>query len=101
MIICSDNGSLPSTIISTRVTLIKLKAVVLVISRKQKCNSKRPQSSILGIRLFVVTDVFYQLFDGDLFEILVLVPAGAEAGLVNEDIGVGCETGDVACCVLA
>jgi len=101
LIICSDNGSLPSTIITTGITLIKLEAMVCIISGKQECYSKRPQSTILRISLFVVTDVFYELFDGDLFAVLILVATSAEAGLVNEDIGVGCETGDVACCVLA
>jgi hypothetical protein len=45
--------------------------------------------------------MFYELFDRDFFAVLVFVSASFEAGLVNEDIGVGCETGDIACCMLA
>ena len=74
---------------------------MLIVPRKQKGDSKRPQSSVLGIGLFVVADVFDELFDGDGFAVLELVAAGFEAGLVDEDVGVCCEARDVAGGVLA
>jgi hypothetical protein len=53
----------------------------------------------LGVGLFVVADVFYEVFDGDGFLVLVGVASGAEAGLVDEDVGVGCEAGYGTGCV--
>lgn len=59
-----------------------------IVSREQKCDTEGSEASVLRVGLFVVADVFDQLFDGDWFGVLVLVPASAEAGLVDEDVGI-------------
>mmetsp|Transcript_18545 Transcript_18545/g.40127 ORF Transcript_18545/g.40127 Transcript_18545/m.40127 type:complete len:232 (+) Transcript_18545:106-801(+) len=83
LIIRSNHRSLPPTIIPTRITLIQLKPMLFIIPRKQERYPERPQSSVLSVGLFVVTDVFDEVFDGDGFLVLVGVAAGAEAGLVD------------------
>lgn len=57
--------------------------MLFIIPRKQERYPERPQSSVLSVGLFVVTDVFDEVFDGDGFLVLVGVAAGAEAGLVD------------------
>jgi hypothetical protein len=49
--------------------------------------------------LFVIADVFDEIFDGDGFLVLVGVATGAETGLVDENVGVGGETGYGTGCV--
>ena len=70
-----------------------------IISREQEGHSERTQSAVLRIGLFVIADVLDEVFDGDGFLVLVAVSAGAETGLVDEDVGVGGEAGDGAGCV--
>ena len=43
--------------------------------------------------------MFYEVFDGDRFLVLVCVASGTQAGLIDEDVGVGGEAGDGAGCV--
>ena len=45
--------------------------------------------------MFVIANVFYQLFDGNGLLVLVGIPAGPETGLVDKNVGIGCQTGNV------
>jgi hypothetical protein len=66
-----------------------------IVPDKEKGYSKGTHSSILRVGLFVIAHVFHQLFDGDWFTVLILVAAGSESRLFDENVGVGCEAGDV------
>ena len=61
----------------------------LIIPRKQERDTKGTQPSVLSVCLFVVADVFHEVFNGDWFLVLIFVPSGAETCLVDEDVGVG------------
>jgi len=68
--------------------------VIFVVSREQEGHAERAESSVLRVSLLVVAHVLDQVFDGDGLLVLVGVSAGAEASLVDEDVGVGGQAGD-------
>lgn len=74
--------------------------MMLVVSSKQKGDTKGTESTILSITLFVVAHVFDKLFDGNGFLILILIPSCSQAGLINENIGVGRQSSNIACGVM-
>jgi hypothetical protein len=57
--------------------------VGLVVSGEEESDAKRTQSTVLGVRLFVVAHVLDEILDGYGFLVLVGVPRRAEAGLVD------------------
>ena len=70
--------------------------MVFIVSRKQKGHTKGTESTILSITLFVVAHVFDELFDGNGFLVLIIVPSGSQACLINENIGIGRQSRDIA-----
>jgi len=74
--------------------LVELKAVVGVVPREQERHAERSETTILRVGLLVVANVLNKLLDRNVLLVLVLVPACAKAGLIDEDVGVCGETRD-------
>ncbi len=70
-----------------------------VIPCKKKGYTERAKSTVLSVGLFVIANMFDEVLDGDRFLVLVGVTTGTETCLVDEDVGIGGETSDGACCV--
>lgn len=75
--------------------MVELKAMVFIVSGKQKGDSKGTETSSLGIKLFEIANILDELFYRDGFLILILVATSSKTGLVNENIGVGRQTSDI------
>mmetsp|Transcript_17999 Transcript_17999/g.39247 ORF Transcript_17999/g.39247 Transcript_17999/m.39247 type:complete len:256 (+) Transcript_17999:401-1168(+) len=95
LVVRTDHGCLPSTIIPRRIGLVQLEAVVFVVTRKQKGDSERAKTSALGVELFVVADMLHELFDRDVFLVLISVPASPKTCLIDQNIGIGRQTGNI------
>jgi hypothetical protein len=96
LIVGTNHSGLPTTVVPGRVTLIQLESVLLVVSSKQKGHAKGTKTTSLGIKLLVVTNKLYQLLHRDRFLVLVGVPARPQTGLIDQNVGIGRQPGNVA-----
>jgi len=88
LIICSNSCSLPSTIVSTWVTHIQLKPVVPVPACKKKGNSKRAETTKLGVSLLGVTKRLNQLLNGHWLLVHKGVTLSLNSSSVNQNVGI-------------
>lgn len=72
-----------------------MEAVVFVVTRKQECDTERTKTSALGVELLVIANMFHELFNGDGFLVLIGIPTGAETRLIDQNVGIGRQTGNV------
>ena len=93
LVVGPDDGGLPPGVVAGGVGLVQLEAVVGVVSGEEEGDAEGSEAAVLGIGLLVVADVLDELLDGDGLGVLVGVPTGAEAGLVDEDVGIGGQAG--------
>mmetsp|Transcript_23458 Transcript_23458/g.54496 ORF Transcript_23458/g.54496 Transcript_23458/m.54496 type:complete len:227 (-) Transcript_23458:76-756(-) len=96
LIVCTNDGSLPATVISGRIALVELEAVLGIIAGEQKGHAKGSEPTVLRVGLLVITDVLHELLDGNGFLVLVPIPTSPQSGLIHEDVGIGRETRDIA-----
>ena len=68
---------------------------MFVVTRKQKGDSERAKTSALGVELFVVANMLYELFDGNVFLVLISVPASPKTCLIDQNVGISRQTGDI------
>lgn len=91
--IVANASGLPATIISTRIWLVQLVAVMLVPTHVQNGHAKRSLATVLRIRLFNVTQIRNQLFAWHRFAIVQLESLSDDTQLICQYIGVRSNAG--------
>lgn len=89
MIIRTNNCGLPPTVVPTWITLVQLKSMRFIISRKEEGYTEWTQATVLSVGLFVIAHMLYETFEGDGFLVLIGVPCRTKTGLIDEDVGIG------------
>mmetsp|Transcript_14843 Transcript_14843/g.34469 ORF Transcript_14843/g.34469 Transcript_14843/m.34469 type:complete len:235 (+) Transcript_14843:224-928(+) len=95
LVVRANHGRLPTTVVPRRIRLIKLEAILVVISRKQKGNAKGTKASTLGVKLLVIANMFNELFDRDGLLVLIGIATGSEPRLFDQNVSVGRQTGNI------
>lgn len=76
--------------------MVELEAVLLVIAGKDERDTKRPQTTVLGVALLQITEPLNELLDRNLFVVCEKVSLCAGSCPVDENVGVCIETGHTA-----
>ncbi len=86
--------SLPTIEIATGIAVIDLIAVVLIPSGKEEGDTEGSEATHLGVGVFVCANLTDEFFHGLGLVVLVQVVLGVLSGLLEEDVGIGSETGN-------
>lgn len=91
----SDRIFIPCAVDSTRLGLVESSLLAArVKANDERADAERPHATALGIPLLHASDVFGDVLDADGVLDGEAVALGFEAGLVDEDAGVGVEAGE-------
>jgi hypothetical protein len=89
-IVCTDTRSLPATVVATGIALVQLKLSLWVPTGVDEGHAKRPEPTMLRVALFEIAKTAHELLAGDVFVVGEQVALGGLAGVIDEDVGVGC-----------
>lgn len=71
--IASNGGGFPSSVVSRRISGVKLELVIFIVACKQEGSTERPWTTDLSVVLLDIADVNDDFFDGDVWSVLELV----------------------------
>lgn len=93
-IVCAHARSLPSAVIPTWITLVKLELSLWVVASIYEGNAKRSETTVLRVALFQITQTPDKLLARNVFIVGKEVALGSLTSVVDENVGVSGHTSD-------
>lgn len=91
-VVCANARRFPASVISTGVTLVQLELTEMVIPSVDEGDTKRTETSVLGISLLQITQSTDKLFAWNVFVVREEVALGVLASIVDQNVGIGVHT---------
>jgi len=85
---------LPTTVVSRRVAVVELELSAGVPTRIDERYTERSETTVLGVALLEIAEPPHELFTGDVFVVREKVALGNLPCVCDEDVGIGCHSGD-------
>lgn len=93
-IICTHAGGFPSTVVSTRITLVKLKLSLRIVASVDEGNTERTKPTVLRVALLDIAEASHKLFTWDILVVCPEIFLSLFAGGIDENICISCHASD-------